>query len=298
MIPGIDYSFGRPAPADIYKAGDRFVVRYLSGVLADGTYRAKDLTRPEYDALRKAHLDVALVFEVGNAGAKGGYAQGVKDAKAALAEIAHLALPGTNRPVYFAIDFDAYYYPATRAQALSYIRGAASVLGFARTGVYGGYSMVKHCLDARACAFAWQTIAWSPRGKWDSRAHLRQTGSKRIGHNVVDTNVATVPDFGQWPPPAAPVNLPVPPAGIPKPKPTPKPTPKPKPKPPKVLRLGSRDPAVNVLSKALGFKRGFLGIYTPAIRSAVLRYQRRHLIPPTGTVNARLYRRITGTTLH
>lgn len=281
MIPGIDYSYGRPAPAEIHAAGDRFVVRYLSGDKGDGTYRSKDLTRQEYDSLRRANLDVALVFEIGGAGARGGYAQGVKDAKAVVAEIAHLGLPGDRRPVYFAIDFDAYYFVDTRAQALDYIRGAASVLGFARTGVYGGYSMVKYCLDARACAWAWQTLAWSPKGKWDPRAHLRQTGSKRIGRDVVDTNQATVLDFGQWPQPR--VVTPTPPVIMPG-----------KPKPPKVLHMGVRDPSVNVLAKALGFKRGFLGIYTPAIRAAVIRYQRKHSLPVTGTVNGALYHRITG----
>jgi hypothetical protein len=72
---GVDYSFSRPDVAKIKAAGYSFAVRYLSGGKS-----AKDVTRAEYDTLRRAGLNVVLVWEQGNAAARGGHADGVDDA--------------------------------------------------------------------------------------------------------------------------------------------------------------------------------------------------------------------------
>lgn len=207
-IHGVDYSFGRPDPKKLKALGFDFAARYLSGGVSK-----KDITSAEYVQLRSANLAVVLVWEAGGSAAIGGFKQGVGDAQAARAQLARLGLP-PNRPVYFAVDYDAGAKPSTLTVAIDYIRGAASVLGVANTGVYGGYRVTEGCLDAGVCKFAWQTYAWS-YGRW-GRAQFRQT---RNGQNVagatVDLCEAVATDYGQWPAPALPV--PVPPVVKPKP---------------------------------------------------------------------------------
>ena len=48
-VEGVDYSWSRPDPAALVKAGKRFVIRYVS---YDQT--GKNLTRKEADAIRAA----------------------------------------------------------------------------------------------------------------------------------------------------------------------------------------------------------------------------------------------------
>jgi hypothetical protein len=103
-------------------------------------------------------------------------------------------------PIYFAADFDAT--PGQQAAINACLGGAASVIGKARTGIYGGFYPVKRAFDAGAARWGWQTIAWSG-GQWDSRAHIRQGLSFSLGGSSVDHDQAMFPDFGQWPRPAA-----------------------------------------------------------------------------------------------
>lgn len=187
---GLDYETG-PSPAELRAAGVHFVARYLS---TPGN--PKNLTRAEATALRKAGIDVVLVFETVADRALAGRAAGVADARSAVAQ-AHACGAPTSARIYFAVDFDAR--GAQLDQVLAYIRGAASELSPARTGVYGGAAAVKTCLDAKACALAWQTLAWSD-GEWDPRAQLRQISinNSLAGHQV-DHNHAVKAAYGQWP---------------------------------------------------------------------------------------------------
>jgi hypothetical protein len=83
---------------------------------------------------------------------------------------------------------------------VAYFQGVASVLGVARTGVYGGYKVVKYLLDHKLATWAWQTVAWS-QGHWDPRAHIRQYASTiRIGGVSCDHDTAMTGDYGQWTP--------------------------------------------------------------------------------------------------
>jgi glycoside hydrolase-like protein len=175
---GADFVSG-PAPAQDKAAGIRFVMRYLS---TPGN--PKNISKPELAALSQAGIRVGLVFETTGKTFLGGHAAGVADAKLAQAQVAALGHPAVV--VYFAVDTDPHGH---ETQIVAYIQGAASVLGKARVGVYGGYAAVKACLDAGVCAYAWQTYAWSA-GMWDRRAHLRQVenGVHVAGHGVdIDT---------------------------------------------------------------------------------------------------------------
>jgi hypothetical protein len=192
VIFGVDYSAGVPAVAALQAAGVQFVARYVS----PGD-RRKDLTRAEADTVRGAGIQVVTVYEDTVGDARGGRLAGVANARFVNAELPRLGAP-PGAPCYFAVDFDAQ--GAEVQTAIAYVQGAASILGLERTGVYGGYWVVKACLDAGACTYAWQTVAWSD-GWWDPRAQLRQrNGQLMVGGIECDRDYALTADYGQWNP--------------------------------------------------------------------------------------------------
>jgi hypothetical protein len=103
-----------------------------------------------------------------------------------------------GRPLYFAVDYDA---PEKDQPAIdAYFRGVASVIGLARTGVYGGYWPLSRLKDAGLATWFWQTDAWSGSNRLAGR-HLHQHAATiRIGGVSCDKNTALVADFGQWMP--------------------------------------------------------------------------------------------------
>lgn len=195
---GLDYSAGRPLGAAVYAAGYRFVARYL----ANGLSGRFDLTAAEVADMRSHLVDVVMVWEMQANRATAGRAAGVADATAAAMQARAVGLDGW--PIYFAVDFDIpdYSPAATSPRAKlgpvgDYLDGAASVLGHARTGVYGGYWAVSRALDAGLAAWGWQTAAWSG-GHVDPRIHLFQRiGAVRVGGVDCDVNEARQSAFGQ-----------------------------------------------------------------------------------------------------
>jgi hypothetical protein len=202
-MQGIDYAFApHPAPAVIAGHGYKFACRYMSPIAVNDS-NGKNLLAAELAALRGAGLDVVVVEESTAGRMRSGHAAGVADAQHAQAVTAALGMHDV--PVYFACDFDAT--PADQVAINAYLDGAASVIGRARTGIYGGFWAVSRALDAGAAAWAWQTSAWSG-GQWDPRAHIRQQGTVTIGGADCDIDEAMTADFGQWPRPAAPAPQP------------------------------------------------------------------------------------------
>lgn len=169
-LKGCDYSWGRPDPAQLYAAGYRFAIRYLSH---DTT--GKNITASEARALHANGLDVVLVWEQGANAAIGGYTQGRNDAASALSMMVSIGMPA-GTVVYFAVDWDARQYDMTTIA--NYLQGASSVLGYARVGVYGSYSVIEAMAHGGWCAWFWQTYAWSG-GLWSDHAHIHQ-----IANNV------------------------------------------------------------------------------------------------------------------
>ncbi|WP_052397243.1 glycoside hydrolase domain-containing protein [Streptomyces sp. NRRL F-5123] len=185
---GVDYSSGRPGGAALAAAGIAFAARYLSH------NPSKNLTKSEAADLAAHGVWAVVVWETTAQRASTGRAAGIADAKAAAAQAAACGMPPL-RPIFFAVDFDA-----SPSAVVAYFQGVVSVLGLARTGVYGGYRVVSYLLDHRLATWAWQTVAWS-QGRWDSRAHIRQYASTvRIGGVSCDKNTSMHPDFGQWMP--------------------------------------------------------------------------------------------------
>ena len=190
---GVDYAWGRPGAAALKRAGARFVCRYLSH---DPT---KDLSAAEAAELAAAGIALVVVWETTARRALDGRGAGAVDARTAERAAAALGMPG-DRPIYFAADWDAT--PGQQDEINAYLDGAASVIGRARVGLYGGYWPLSRALDAGRARWGWQTYAWSG-GRWDARAHIQQYSiDHRINGVGVDYNRAVKDDFGQWRPAA------------------------------------------------------------------------------------------------
>jgi hypothetical protein len=197
VTSGVDYSSGHPGGAALAAAGMKFAARYVS---TPGN--PKNISLAEATDLAAHGVSTVLVWETTANRAAAGRTAGIADAHDAVAQATAAGMPD-NRPLYFAVDWDA-----DSAIVAPYFRGVASVIGLARTGVYGGYKVVKYMLDYQLAAWAWQTAAWS-QGKQDPRAHIYQPATGvHINGVACDNDTATVTDYGQWMPgktPEAPV---------------------------------------------------------------------------------------------
>ena len=193
-IEGVDLSYARPGGAAISAAGKRFVVRYLTGA-------GKALTAAEIADYHAHGLGIALVFESTKGRVLGGVPAGIADATNSVAACTKLGIPQTI-PVYFAVDFDAQ--PGQQAAIDAYLRAAASVLGAARVGVYGGINVINRCHANGSAQWFWQTYAWSG-GKVAPFIHLYQYhNGQKINGGAVDFCRAYRANYGQWPQPVAP----------------------------------------------------------------------------------------------
>jgi hypothetical protein len=206
-VRGCDYSFSRPDPACLKRAGYDFAFRYLGRDPRGG----KDLTKAEADRLVAAGLKVAVVCQPRRAFVPTASDDGSRLAQQAQADAVACGMPAT-RPIYFSVDGDTRGMSGSQwAAILAFFKDVNSVLGVARTGVYGGRNTVETLQSAGLVKYLWQTIAWSG-GIWSPRAHVRQgvTSRSDLGMNIsvcggtIDINDSVVPDFGQWPLPAPP----------------------------------------------------------------------------------------------
>lgn len=189
-IKGIDYAWGFPDPAAVKAAGFSFVMRYFSHDTG------KNLDPEEARALTKAGIWIGVVWESTANRAIQGYNAGKQDAKDALAQATACQMSG-DRPIFFAVDFDAETNHDLMAIG-DYLDGAASVIGKDRVGLYAGYTAMKWAFDAKKIAYGWQTYAWSTN-RWDARTHIHQySNGHKVGGVDCDYNVAVRDDYGQW----------------------------------------------------------------------------------------------------
>lgn len=193
MRLGLDYAAGRPGGAAIRAAGFDFVVRYLS---EDGPpLPGKQLTPAEADDLRANGIGIVSNWETTATRMLDGYDAGIVDARAGLAQVLHCG-GRPDRPIYFAADFDST--PQDQPAINAYLDGAATVLGAANVGIYGGFWSISRALDAGAAAWSWQTDAWSGTNV-ETRRNLHQTVRQVVVNGVLcDVNEAETIDFGQW----------------------------------------------------------------------------------------------------
>jgi len=190
VISGVDYAWQHPGGAALKAAGKQFVCRYLSGD------PSKNIGHAEAVDLAEHGISIVCVWETTARRALAGRSAGESDARQAHSQAVTAGMPA-DRPIYFAVDWDAQ--PDQQDEIADYLDGAAAVLGRARVGIYAGYWPLSRALNERSAAWAWQTVAWSG-GHWDPRAHIRQAGGVRIAGVSCDLNTARRPDFGQWTP--------------------------------------------------------------------------------------------------
>ncbi|MBI5117596.1 LysM peptidoglycan-binding domain-containing protein [Candidatus Poribacteria bacterium] len=186
---GVDYSWARPGGATLKRAGKDFAVRYVPYPGHGG----KGLDAAERDDLRNNGVDIAMVFESYAKRPLEGFGAGVADAQASEAALAALGMSGM--PLYFAVDWDTT--EAQQAAIDDYLRGAASVIGKDRVGVYGSYYVCKRCRDNGTAKLLWQTYAWSGGQVLDG-IHLFQYKNGQDLNGAVDFTEARQDQFGQF----------------------------------------------------------------------------------------------------
>jgi hypothetical protein len=188
-IFGIDYAWNGPSIETMKAAKVRFACRYLSHT------PGKNLTPDEAKRLSANDIDIVVVWETTANRALSGRDGGKVDALNADAQAHACGMPA-DRPIYFAVDWDAV--ASQQDEINAYLDGAASVLGRDRVGLYAGFYPIKRAFDAGKIKYGWQTYAWSG-GKWDSRAQLQQyRNGVNLGGSDVDYDRAMDADFGQW----------------------------------------------------------------------------------------------------
>lgn len=189
-MEGVDYAFSNPSPGGLAAAGKRFAMRYVG----PGT-SPKHLTVAEANALKAAGLSLVTLVEGATGDPKGGFPVGVSHARSAVSMLKARGFP-TNRPMYFAIDYDvsSASWPAAR----EYLRGAGSVIGAGLVGIYGEYNAMGWAARDGLAAWFFQTYAWSG-GSWYPGNHVEQyRNGATVAGGTVDLCRSRKADFGQW----------------------------------------------------------------------------------------------------
>lgn len=192
----LDYSSGFPNANMIAQAGYVGAVRYI-GVPGN----PKCTTPFEVEDFRAHGLGMALVYERNEGDWRGGYVGGQAAAVAARAHANEVGFP-MDQPIYFAVDQDIVTSADFHA-VFDYIRGACSVLGPERTGVYGEFGVCVQVATLGYARFYWQTRAWSGTPPQRYAGNLYQTGRQVVVAGVVcDVNDVLTADWGQHPAPS------------------------------------------------------------------------------------------------
>jgi hypothetical protein len=203
-IEGVDYSWARPDPVKLAAAGKLFACRYVSSSTKLIGGHTKNLSRAEADALHAAGVATVTNWEWSATDAVNGYSTGAEYARRAKQMHADCGGP-PDAPIYFSVDYDTRPLLDKSLETIrQYFLGITSVLGKARTGIYGGYHVVGLAHDGwggegRWCDWYWQTYAWSS-GRWHSYNHIEQYNNGEIvaGTGGIDLDRGKVIDYGQW----------------------------------------------------------------------------------------------------
>lgn len=189
-VEGVDYAFSRPNISQLAALGTKFACRY--GGQGSTT---KHLTPDEAAALSAAGIAIVANVEGAADGLLGGWNAGVSWARSAESHFARCGMPA-GRPIYLSVDFNvsSVQWP-TVAKAL---QGAASVLGAARVGIYGGRRAIEWARRDGVAAWYWQTYAWSS-GIWIAGNHIEQyLNGVTVAGGTLDLDRALPSDYGQW----------------------------------------------------------------------------------------------------
>lgn len=189
-VEGVDYAWSRPDIGQLTAAGKRFACRY-GGAGSTG----KQLDPAEADALSAAGVAIVANVEGAADGLLDGWSAGVSWARGAEEHFRSCGMP-PDRPIYLSVDFDVTsgQWSAVRDA----LRGAESVLGAARVGVYGGRRAIEWARRDGVARWFWQTYAWSG-GVWVPGNHIEQyRNGVQLAGATLDLDRALLADFGQW----------------------------------------------------------------------------------------------------
>lgn len=207
-IEGIDSSHGgTPSVAAMNHHGWKFAGRYA---VDDKSPVGRGITAAEYRKLVAGGFGTFLYWEGGESWMLGGFNAGVAGAHNGHANILQEGIPPTA-PLIFAHDIQPQpsHYPAIAAC----LKGAESVVGFDRLGIYGGKDIIDYCRNHGLARFFVQTEAWSYRGGVLAVAegiHLLQYGTTAQSGSIdveginVDLVRAYQANYGQVVPPIEP----------------------------------------------------------------------------------------------
>lgn len=189
IAEGYDFSHARPGWEAISKSGRTFVGRYLYP-----EHGGKALTSDEVREYLSHGIDIYTFYEAYAERMLEGRNAGIVDAQTAQRELGVVGLP-TNMPIYFAVDWDAS--PSQQDEIDAYLKGAASVIGADRVGVYGGYYVVKRCYENGTATWLCQTYAWSGGLIYDKIHVLQYANGETLNGGAVDYNRAYQENYGQ-----------------------------------------------------------------------------------------------------
>lgn len=211
MATVLDYAGGVPSAASIKAAGHIGAVRYISPDRTNGSLPGKPVSRAEVDDFDKHGLKMAFVWQYGkveDADVKRGWNGGVADAKAAQAHLDKIQCSG--HPVYFAVDYDMKI-GEWNSFGVEYFKGAASVLGKQRVGIYGP-SHVCHWAgpedDVVAVVEPGRWLCWVTKGYsggftgsaysvlYQRIVDTRSNPGPKVGGVTVDVNDVYFPEWG------------------------------------------------------------------------------------------------------
>ncbi len=213
----IDFAERLVSPEQIKAAGFDGALVYVSELRPGATFDFKPVTREFTDGIRALGLRVVSCYQYGKPGWPNspsdftrGFDGGVADAQTALR--LHGAAGGPDSaPIFFSVD-EPLTAETWKNLAVQWFRGINSVLGVARTGIYGGVhelgwaiadGVVGHS-STPGFRWAWQTKAWSggqlePAAVLFQREVVTATDPGAVIDGVhVDVDDVLAPDFGQW----------------------------------------------------------------------------------------------------
>lgn len=191
---GVDYSRGGiPSPASLKAAGKSFVGRYA---VDDKSPNGRGITGPEYRTFAASGIDVFLYWEANEAWMLGGFEAGASAARNAVLNIESAGMP-VGMPVYYSHDIEPQ--PEHYAAIDDCLRGAASIVGHERVGLYGGYDIIAHCAVSGTADWFCQTYAWEYGRGVHPSSHLYQYDNVGNYIDTVDCDLvrAIKPRYGQ-----------------------------------------------------------------------------------------------------
>lgn len=170
MATAIDFSAGLPSAAAIKRAGHSGVFLYCSPP-REAWMRGKQPSKGYVATLHANGIGTAFVWQYRKGGslaagdAGRGFSGGVADAVSARNYLKKIGLD--NYPVFFAVDWDVTL-GEWNSRVIDYFKGAASVLGKQRVGIYGHSKVLHWAMQDKVVAevapgrvLGWQTRSWS-----------------------------------------------------------------------------------------------------------------------------------------